>query len=34
MKPGANLYEGVDLLSTLVDSINHGSSRAATTGLL
>ena len=34
MKPGANLYEGVGLLSTLIDSINHGSSRAATTGLL
>jgi hypothetical protein len=27
MKPESNLYEGVELLSTLVDSINHGSKR-------
>lgn len=27
MKPGANLYEGVELLSALIDSINHGSRR-------
>ena len=32
MKPGADLYEGVDLLSALVDTINHGSSREAATG--
>jgi hypothetical protein len=31
MKPGSNLYEGVELLSTLVDSINHGSSSAEAT---
>ncbi len=29
MKPGANLYEGVELLSTLLNSVNHGSSRTA-----
>ncbi len=29
MKPGSDLYEGVDLLSALVDSINHGSPRTA-----
>jgi hypothetical protein len=29
MKPGADLYEGVELLSTLLDSINHGSSQTA-----
>ena len=27
MEPGSNLYEGVELLSALVDSINHGSRR-------
>lgn len=32
MKPGADLYEGVDLLSTLIDSINHGSPRTADAG--
>jgi len=29
MKPGSNLYEGVELLSALLDSINHGATRAA-----
>ena len=29
MKAGSNLYEGVELLSTLVDTINHGSRQAA-----
>ncbi len=29
MKAGANLYEGVELLSPLLDSINHGAARAA-----
>jgi hypothetical protein len=29
MKPGADLYEGVDLLSALVDRINYGSQAAA-----
>jgi hypothetical protein len=29
MRPGANLYEGVELLSTLLDSINHGSTEVA-----
>jgi hypothetical protein len=29
MQPGSNLYEGVELLSALLDSINHGSPRTA-----
>jgi hypothetical protein len=31
MKPGSNLYEGVELLSALVDTINFGSSNRAAT---
>ena len=29
MKAGSNLYEGVELLSALLDSINHGTAKAA-----
>jgi hypothetical protein len=29
MKPGSNLYEGVDLLSALLYSINHGAAKVA-----
>jgi hypothetical protein len=31
MKPGSNLYEGVELLSALVDTVNFGSSSTAST---
>jgi hypothetical protein len=29
MKPGSNLYEGVELLSALLDRVNHGSPQTA-----